>query len=970
MIQLDYRQLLILLAEFFVLFSLILAVYASLLNIKEAANRLIGLVIFVIAAANLATVWIINSGTIDQARLPLLLLSAILPAVGPIITLVILAVVRPEWISGKGTWLRAAIILLALLPAFLVGIDTWRGLSLYLSNVPAAWLPASSVDFINLIRSPLGYAVYGVNLVGFNLAAAVLLFYLAFFDRKIPISSRRLARWLALIHFLAVVLTGALDLFFSFQYAFLSGSAILVIGYTYTAFNPVITARRMVSGRLQPRLITLLLIVSLPTTLFSAYTVGRLAQTELQQASQARLAENGRALQANLTQWLALNTRALNYLVSLPSVQSMDPVQQQPVVEQMTRSYPYMYLVSTTDISGMNLVRSDTREPADYSDRRWFQAARSGAPFTIQVLVDSTTGRSALVASAPIRAANGQIVGVGMFAAELSTLTESLAATKIGNTGLSYIVDDLGSLVAHPSFLTSDTVGAAYSSAPPALALRTGTTGSFVYTDRQGVEWQSYLIKLENGWGIVVQQQTSELYQVVRVLQTISIIVALTSTLALAVLTWGTLNQAIKPIKSLTTAAVNIAEGDLSLSVPIESEDEFATLANAFNMMTSQLRGIINSLEKRITERTRDLQMRTLQLQAASQVGRAVATIRNQNELLDVVTRLISERFGFYHVGIFLVNEQGDYAVLKAANSEGGKRMLARNHMLAVGKQGIVGYVTGNREARVALNVGTDAVHFNNPDLPETQSEMALPLLIGDELIGALDVQSVHPNAFSQQDIEILQTLADQVAIALSNTRLLERTQELLELERRTFEQISQQAWKEFIGSSGSLGFSKTSLGLQRLDEIQTEVLPGVGQPLNQQLQVEPDGGLLVPIEVRGQQIGIIRLRKAAQSGSWNTDETQFIQQVSQQLGAALESARLFQDTQRKAERERITSQIVSRMRSTNDPQTIMQTAVQELRQALGVHKAQLYIQDAQPAPPNGNGHPAARDAGFEEEVP
>ena len=969
MIQLEFRQLLIILAEFFVLFSFILAIYTTLLNVKESANRLVGLILLVVGSANLASVWSLNSGSAEDARLPFLLLAASLPAVGPTITLVILAIVRPEWISGKWRWLRLVIVLLALLPALLVGIDAWRGTSLYFSGAPAGWLPASSVDLINLIRSPFGFAIYFVDVIGCNLAAALILFYIAFLDLKIPISSRRLARWLAAIHFLTVVLTGVLDIFFFFQYAFLAGSVILVLGYTFAAFSQFIASRRLVSGRLQPRLITLLLVITLPTTLFSAYTVGRLAQTELQQASRERLAENGRAVQANLTQWLSLNGRALQYLVSLPSVQSMEPEQQQPALEQMARSYPYMYLVSTTDASGMNIARSDNQEPIDYSDRRWFQAAIAGAPFTIQVLVDSNTGRSALVAAAPVRAANGQVVGVGMFAAELKTLTEILAATTIGNTGLAYVVDDLGNLVAHPSFLTSDTVGAAYSSAPPALALRTGTTGSFLYNDRHGTEWQSYLTKLENGWGIVVQQQTSELYLVVRFIQTISIIVTLISTLALAILTWGTLNQAFKPIKSLTAAAVNIAEGDLSLSVPIESEDEFGTLANAFNMMTSQLRGIINSLEKRIMERTRDLQARTQQLQAASQVGRAVATIRNQDELLDVVARLISERFGFYHVGIFMLNEQGDFAVLKAANSEGGKRMLARNHMLAVGKQGIVGYVTANREARVALNVGVDAVHFNNPDLPETQSELALPLLIGDQLIGALDVQSVHANAFSQQDIEILQTLADQVAIALSNTLLLQQTQELLEVERRTFEQISQQAWKEFTSSSANLGFTKTSRGLQRLSEIHTEVLPGAGKPLGRQLEVEAGGGLLVPIEVRGQQIGIIRLRKSANTGSWSEDETQFIQQVSQQLGAALESARLFQDTQRKAERERITSQIVSRMRSTNDPQTIMQTAVQELRQALGVHKAQIYIQDSTGAPSNGNGHPAANDAGIEEVV-
>ncbi|HIE37864.1 MAG TPA: GAF domain-containing protein, partial [Anaerolineae bacterium] len=137
------------------------------------------------------------------------------------------------------------------------------------------------------------------------------------------------------------------------------------------------------------------------------------------------------------------------------------------------------------------------------------------------------------------------------------------------------------------------------------------------------------------------------------------------------------------------------------------------------------------------------------------------------DDLLDRAVNLIRERFGFYHAGIFLLDERGEYAVLRAATSEAGRRMLERGHKLKVGEVGIVGYVTSTGQPRIVLDVDTDAIHFKNPLLPETRSELALPLRVGDRIIGALDVQSVQEAAFDEEDVAILQTMADQLAVAI-----------------------------------------------------------------------------------------------------------------------------------------------------------------------------------------------------------
>src|SRR6185503_1441571 len=238
---------------------------------------------------------------------------------------------------------------------------------------------------------------------------------------------------------------------------------------------------------------------------------------------------------------------------------------------------------------------------------------------------------------------------------------------------------------------------------------------------------------------------------------------------------------------------------------------------HAFNSMTSRLRGILEGLEQRVAERTSELEAanaknerRARQFESIAQVASTISSTRDMDSLLPQITTAISNRFGFYHVGIFLLDPRREYAVLSAANSEGGQRMLARNHRLRVGEMGIVGFVTSVGEPRVALNTGEDAVFFNNPDLPETRSEISLPLHIGDEIIGALDVQSTKPNAFDQEDINILTTLADQVSIAIQNARQYEETRKALAEADALSGQFVQTEWQHFTKRQKLIGILHT----------------------------------------------------------------------------------------------------------------------------------------------------------------
>jgi len=357
----------------------------------------------------------------------------------------------------------------------------------------------------------------------------------------------------------------------------------------------------------------------------------------------------------------------------------------------------------------------------------------------------------------------------------------------------------------------------------------------------------------------------------------------------------------------------------------------------------------INRELQEANERTR---RRAAQLQAVAEVGRAIAQVRDPDELLPQVTELVSRHFGYYHVGIFMLDQARRYAVLRAANSEGGRRMLARNHKLAVGRQGVVGYVTSTGEPRIALDVGADAAHFANPDLPDTRSEVALPLQIGGQIIGALDVQSVEPEAFDEQDVAVLSALADQVAIAIENARLFQQSQEALAEVKEAQRRYVQEVWQEFLRQRPDLQFEYALEGIPSALGVE---LPTTRQAVAQGELVAVsdltgDGGddsvaraaLSVPIKLRGQVIGVLDLHEADETRTWTEHEMSLAQTVADQMAQAVESARLFEQTQSRARHEALTRRITERIREALDVDDMLQTAVQELGQALGA--PQVYI--------------------------
>jgi len=253
-----------------------------------------------------------------------------------------------------------------------------------------------------------------------------------------------------------------------------------------------------------------------------------------------------RSLAISTQTWLNYQVKALEQLTRNPDIISMNPARQRPHLQNMARTYGHMYLVSTTDLQGMNIARSDDISMTDYKDRPWFQGAKSGHT-TFQSLISRTTTQPALVVSVPVKTPNGSIVGVAMFAAHLTELSRDVQTSSIGKTGYAYVIDDHNRVILHPD-KDLTTKFQDFSQDPPIAALRNGTRGLFEYTDPKGVTWRTYLSVLNNGWGIVVKQKQEETLAPLNDFQHIAIAILLLTPVFLLLYSWLMIRHALKPI--------------------------------------------------------------------------------------------------------------------------------------------------------------------------------------------------------------------------------------------------------------------------------------------------------------------------------------------------------------------------------------------------------------------------------------
>jgi GAF domain-containing protein/HAMP domain-containing protein len=443
------------------------------------------------------------------------------------------------------------------------------------------------------------------------------------------------------------------------------------------------------------------------------------------------------------------------------------------------------------------------------------------------------------------------------------------------------------------------------------------------------------------------------------------------------------------PIEVLTAGVEEFTHGNLGFQIEEGLAGEMGQLAGAFNQMASEVKVSQEDLERQVAERT-------TQLQASFTVGQSASSILEPTDLINQVVNLITDQFGYYYAAIFLIDDAGKWAVLQDATGEAGQALLERHHRLEIGGQSMVGSAVSMRQARVALDVGDEPVRFDNPFLPDTRSEIALPLISADRVLGALDVQSVEPSAFGVESIDTLQNMATQVAIALSNAHLYQESQgQIRELDNlyqasqtlisvgqrdEVFKIVSNQmleasamhgctimSWNR-EANAAVVEFDYSLVDGENLDDKGTQYdldeFPITGQVIREgrtlasrwdRTQFSPSEQeyvreyniktmLNIPLIVQGRVIGEVELQDVEQTRELSPSQIRLIEALANQTATIMENLRVLEESQRLARRERVINEITEKIHRQIDVESIMKTALGEIAELLQVDEATIRL--------------------------
>jgi GAF domain-containing protein len=390
-------------------------------------------------------------------------------------------------------------------------------------------------------------------------------------------------------------------------------------------------------------------------------------------------------------------------------------------------------------------------------------------------------------------------------------------------------------------------------------------------------------------------------------------------------------------------------QGIVNNVVPAPRSDEAYLLQHTLNTMETQVKDEILGLKETISLQSGKLIEITSKLQEVVQIGKSSALTIDVEQMLSEAAQAIAEKFGFSHVGLYLVDESRQYVELKAADQQpGSQKMLRAKFRLKVGSEGIPGFVAATGEPYQAAELSQDVHALPNPEFSLARSEAAFPLQTRTAVIGVLDILSTTPAQFASENMVIFQIVANQLALAVENARLFEQTLQALDAERRAFGEMTRLAWDEMIRNRPDWGYRSEEQGVHR---VEGGWLPWMVQAAQKGQTVlwQANGFSIasVPIRVRDHILGVLDFRKEGETSSWMTEDLTLVQTLTDQLGQALESARLYQNTQLRAERERLLAEITSKVRASTNVNVILQTAVRELAEALQVPKGAIQLRGA-----------------------
>ncbi len=610
-----------------------------------------------------------------------------------------------------------------------------------------------------------------------------------------------------------------------------------------------------------------------------------------------------------------------------------------------------------------------TGRTSDYyqADEEWWQAAYNegrGAFYIGQPEYDESAGYTALNMAAPIFAVEGnEVVGVARTTFRVDAIYEAVNRLQFGQTGHVTIIDSAGLVISdpHPEYLGEQM--------PPSWSIPDILATTSGWREMEGKEGVPVLagyaaifgaeIEHEDeaeaiqalGWVLFVHQAQSEAYAPVAGAIRTGFLATGVFALVAAGLAFVIARMTVTPINNLVGVARQMAAGDLSAQAPVQRHDETGLLAEAFNTMASQLRELVEQLEQRVAARTQRLEIVAI-------LSERLSAILDLEELLAEVVNQVKNNFDYYHAHIYLLDDQRTNLVMAAGTGAAGEKMKAQEHHIPLdAPASLVARAARSGEIVSVDNVRHVEDWLPNPLLPDTYSEMAVPIILAGQVVGVLDVQQDDIAGLDEGDANLLRSLANQVAIGIRNARLFAEVESALAEARAAQERYVAQSWQERDTSTQRREYYYTGPGATPPDETRQPVLAEARQQAltrdraaiitleaGESEKPGPNEALVAPVTLRGQTIGSLRLHSGGEGQPWQEDDLEMIRAVTDRLAQTAEQIRLFGETRERASYEQLVGEITQKLRQAPTLEVLAQIAAQELSNSLGVSRGLVKV--------------------------
>jgi len=833
------------------------------------------------------------------------------------------------FILQDSTWQRGP-MMISLLLLLVVGIAviflSRKGKTLF-----AGWMLILGVSQLLIARSLL-LSVQG-NLV--TLAGLALMVFIA-----IWILPQKQSRWGIFVGILLVVVTRFLAAFSPFQQPELVNldRSLIILSWVAIVWVGFLIIRSFQSIALTNKLLLAFLVVSILVgyasnqfnqarteellTENAGINLSSLGASQAQSIGDVLNAEINSVISMSLDSLMQRTVKSANwsYINSPPAIEAKLTESEAEWAEAIAANQPFSEVISArldndvalelrkfvtvfplnlqmilTDMHGGLVAATDRNTDFYQGDEFWWQSAfnqRRGILYVSQPMVEAAFQDEVIVIAVPVvDRDNGSTVGILQATYSMGGIAEIMSSLRLGESGTANLF--IPNAPDYPRFSTDLTQryrNGQLDVADQADLVRLSgiagrSYGELVYQDQASfaslapVRSVSPNASVDNlNWWLLVYQDKAEILapvfaQTQQADLLSAMILGLVSVLAIL------LSQFLAgPLIRLTQVAEQISGGDLAAQAKVETDDEVGNLAFTFNAMTDRLRQTLSGLEHRVAERTRELSL-------AGDVGRVLSQERSLDRLLETAANMIQSSFEMYYTQIYLLDPNGESLVLRAGTGTVGGELMRRSHRLPLGRGSINGMAAFEMRSIVVADTKDSPLFRPNPVLPKTRSEMAVPLLVGERIVGVLDMQSSQPGAFSDENLPAFQALAGQLAISIENAALFEQAQQAHREMENQARRLTRSGWQEFLDAiqrKERIGFVYESRNVSPMDETNFATAQSS----------DGDGVIQTQIQVVGENVGMVCLRKTGEDG-WAEEEKALIQSIAAQVARQIDNLRL-----------------------------------------------------------------------------